>query len=654
MPSVVPEIAGTFAGNYRILRPLGQGGMGTVYVAEQLTTGALRALKLMRRELCTEDRLLRLFQQEARIGHRIRSDHVVQVLDAGVDEATGTPWMAMELLEGEDLDAHVGREGPLPGARAAEVLGQIGHALAAAHEIGVVHRDLKPPNIFLATSQREGAPLLVKLLDFGIAKVVAEGMRTGTLVGTPLWMAPEQLLGAAVAPATDVWAFGLLAFWMLTGRLYWARPDGSALNPIHEIARRVSLVAASARAGELGCAALLPSGFDPWFARCTAMSPDARFAEAGAACEAIRRILGMDPPPQAAGPTRIFPAAVRPKASEDAARASVQADTMDIDTAPDAPPGGGMPRPELVREVLQSLARQDCPGVALLAPLGFDAQRVVADVLDRLNRPHEPLLPVRLVPERQGTSEERFYERQLRDLRWGLPASWRAIVDGRAEASAMDRFELAIEDLLGGPALDERRTLVLVVDGLAQVSTPQLERWGYLMARLSSRGLKILVWGGQELHELRTRPASGGRFSAFHVLRGIPVGPLSAGEVRALLGDRCGGAALTVLHEETGGHPALVRELVERYPEEARTGDRVSIAVRLLASDHLARLRRTVAAEAEAQEVLRALAGALERPLPRGRRPAEDRLRWLGVLREAGATGWDWTAPVMQRFAAEG
>jgi len=144
------EPGSVFGGEYRIVRPLSAGGMGAVYVAEQQSTGKLRAVKLMHPALLADTRLRERFEQEARVGALIKSDHVVQVLGAGVDAATGVPWLSMELLEGEDLAAFLRRHGPVHPRELYEIFRQVGHALAAAHAVGVVHRDLKPENIFLA------------------------------------------------------------------------------------------------------------------------------------------------------------------------------------------------------------------------------------------------------------------------------------------------------------------------------------------------------------------------------------------------------------------------------------------------------------------------------------------------------------------------
>ncbi len=284
-----------FAGDYRVERLLARGGMGAVYVAQQLSTGRERALKLMHPLLAQDGGMRRRFEQEARIGSRIKSAHVVEVIAAGIDDESGMPWLAMELLEGEDLAAYVERRGPLPAAEVEQILAQACHALAAAHAVGVVHRDLKPENIFLSRAHQQGAPTIVKLLDLGIAKMVAEASARDTAaVGTPLWMAPEQT-GGTVGPQADVWAIGLLAFWMLSGRGYWrcSHQQDSEPSLMHVLREVVvdPLEPASVRAANFGGAARLPGGFDAWFARCVARDPAERFAHAGEAHESLARLL---------------------------------------------------------------------------------------------------------------------------------------------------------------------------------------------------------------------------------------------------------------------------------------------------------------------------------------------------------------------------
>jgi serine/threonine protein kinase len=144
-----------FADQFRVVRPLARGGMGAVYVVEQLATRRERALKLMHPTLVSDERSLERFGREAQVSARIESDHVVEVIAAGVDRASGTPWLCMELLRGEDLAARLAR-GPLAPAETREIVRQLGHALGAAHRAGIVHRDLKPENLFLAVSRREG------------------------------------------------------------------------------------------------------------------------------------------------------------------------------------------------------------------------------------------------------------------------------------------------------------------------------------------------------------------------------------------------------------------------------------------------------------------------------------------------------------------
>jgi eukaryotic-like serine/threonine-protein kinase len=278
-------------GDYRIVRLLNSGGMGAVYVAEQISTEQLRAVKVMHPQLARDERFRERFVQEARVGARIASAHVVQVIGAGVDPATAMPWLAMELLEGEDLGAVVRRRGPLPVTEVIEILRQICHALGTAHAAGIVHRDVKPENIFQTHVRSTTSPVTIKVLDFGIAKMVATATGQATAaVGTPLWMAPEQSdPRSIVSPASDVWALGLVAFWLVTGRVYWlaASEPGASMEALLREILFEPLASASQRAAQLGVGAPVPPGFDAWLAGCLVREPRARFPDATVAMDAI-------------------------------------------------------------------------------------------------------------------------------------------------------------------------------------------------------------------------------------------------------------------------------------------------------------------------------------------------------------------------------
>jgi eukaryotic-like serine/threonine-protein kinase len=291
---------GMLFGEFRIVRPLSAGGMGAVYVAEQASTGKLRALKLMHPQLCADARLRERFEQEARVGALVESDHVVQVIGAGVDAASGVPWLAMELLEGEDLSQRMRRSGLLPAKDVHEIFRQLCHALGAAHRAGVIHRDMKPQNVFLAKTHSATAPWSVKVLDFGIAKIAAEASTMATAsLGTPLWMAPEQTDARGhITPATDVWALGLIAFVMLTGRMYWRAandPMGTAMPVLLREILFEPIDPASVRATALGRAGCIVHPFDAWFARCLTREPSQRFQTAQEAFDALGPALFVDP-----------------------------------------------------------------------------------------------------------------------------------------------------------------------------------------------------------------------------------------------------------------------------------------------------------------------------------------------------------------------
>jgi serine/threonine protein kinase len=282
-----------FAGDFRVVRLLSQGGMGTVYVVEQLSTGKQRALKLMLMNLMADPALRKRFETEARVGALIDSEHVVDVVAAGVDE--GTPWLAMELLNGQTLERVVEERGAMPPAEIFAVFEQLCHALAAAHEAGIVHRDLKPENVFLARSRRAGVSFTVKVLDFGIAKIVAESKTTRTeSIGSPMWMAPEQADRARITPAADVWALGLLGFFMLTGRSFWRGADDNAT--VAQLLREIlfdPIPTASERAAEFGLRAP-PKTFDKWLGRCLSREVGERYPDAQAALDGLRPVLSRD------------------------------------------------------------------------------------------------------------------------------------------------------------------------------------------------------------------------------------------------------------------------------------------------------------------------------------------------------------------------
>jgi serine/threonine protein kinase/formylglycine-generating enzyme required for sulfatase activity len=285
-------------GDFEIVRVIGEGGMGCVYEARQKSTGALRAIKTMLPELARDADFQRRFAQEAQVVTKVESEHVVQVLSAGIDEEHGVPWIAMELLKGEDLGTRLARTAPLDYPIAREIFAQIGHAFEAAHSAGVVHRDLKPENVFVCDAKTSSRVVTVKILDFGIAKVLTSTITTSTgAMGSPLWMAPEQTVKTStITPAADIWAFGLMAFYALTGRYYWHAPNGIGGTPT-TLLREITLdpiESASARSKTLG-GAPLPPLFDEWFARCLERDPAARFADANAAVAPLLSLLAAAP-----------------------------------------------------------------------------------------------------------------------------------------------------------------------------------------------------------------------------------------------------------------------------------------------------------------------------------------------------------------------
>jgi len=283
-----------FAHDFEVERVVAEGGMGTVYAVFDHAAGEARAIKLLAPELVADEKSRRRFTQEAQVASAIESPHVPQVFRGGIDPVTATPYIVMELLTGVDLRERVERDGALPRPEARWILEQLCHALGAAHRAGVVPRDLKPSNVFL--QERTQGERTVKLLDFGVAKLIDahRTSATGTgAVGSPMWMAPEQTsAGGRIAASTDVWALGLLAFFVLSGEVFWE----SAKSPagITGLLREIHIdpvPRASERARSVAPGATLPDGFDDWFAACVHREHDARFTNATAAWAALRPML---------------------------------------------------------------------------------------------------------------------------------------------------------------------------------------------------------------------------------------------------------------------------------------------------------------------------------------------------------------------------
>lgn len=286
-------------GDYELVEPLRAGGMGAVYIVEQQSTGSRRALKVMHPSIASDAPSRERFRQEARAGSKIQSEHVVQVMGAGFDDRLGLPWLVMELLEGKDLSEELSERTRIPAGEVLTIFEQLCHAVGAAHRVGIVHRDLKPENVFLARSRRADSKLSVKVLDFGIAKVVAEAQASNTgAIGTPLYMAPEQTVaGETITAATDVWALGLIVFKLLTGTNFWktARSkEPSSMMMLREVAID-PIPPALQRARELEVDGYLPHGFDVFFARCLDRDATRRFQNANELFEGLSSILQGQP-----------------------------------------------------------------------------------------------------------------------------------------------------------------------------------------------------------------------------------------------------------------------------------------------------------------------------------------------------------------------
>jgi serine/threonine protein kinase len=274
------ETGRVYGGRYRVIAKLGSGNMGSVWRAEHLALHSEVAVKLMDLAIAQHPEARTRFYREAQAAAALRGPHVVQIFDFGVDH--GCPFIVMELLKGESLGSRLTRLGQLSYGDTARIITDVSSALTSAQELGIVHRDLKPDNIFLSA----GDPETAKIFDFGVAKGVGHPSlfetHAGTTVGTPCFMSPEQVEGRAdLDYRTDIWALGLIAFQCVTGREPF---DGLTLSELVNAICKDPLPVPSQSTP-------VPAGFDAWFARAAARSPQERFPSAAAAARELKAIL---------------------------------------------------------------------------------------------------------------------------------------------------------------------------------------------------------------------------------------------------------------------------------------------------------------------------------------------------------------------------
>jgi eukaryotic-like serine/threonine-protein kinase len=319
--------------NLRLLRCVAEGGMGSVWIAEHSGLGAEVAVKLLS-PLATEDlQTLERFRREAMAAARIKSPHIAQVFDNGVTD-DGRPYIVMELLEGEDLQHHIDRVGRLDPLQVVAIVRQICRALTRAHSVGIVHRDIKPGNIFL---QNIDGDLHVKVLDFGVAKLPVKKEHdvsiSGYIVGTPFYMSPQQLKSSKHVDAkSDLWSLAVVVYQALTGTFPF---PGRSLPELFVSVNSGKFSPPSAHNEDL------PPAVDGWFERAFRRDPLERFGSAREMALALEEaITGTSrlSEPQVESLKLYIPHVDRQYPADAPTLAEVPSPDLEAEHAEDAPP----------------------------------------------------------------------------------------------------------------------------------------------------------------------------------------------------------------------------------------------------------------------------------------------------------------------------
>ena len=303
------EVGTVINERYRIIGPLGEGGMGTVYEAEHTGVGRRVAVKVLLPEFAKNPEINGRFAREARAAAAIGHDNIIDVLDVGLHD--GLPYMVMELLKGESLASRLEREKNLSPEAASYVMAQVLSALGSAHAAGIIHRDLKPDNVFLTT--KAGVRDFVKLLDFGISKFKDDGTgpggssktQTGVLMGTPVYMSPEQALAKRdIDHRADLYSAGVMLYELVAGRVPFDAESQAEL--LMEIVYRPNGLKAASEFNPT-----LPPEFDRIVTRSIAKDRDERFQEAADFVAALSPWIGDAPLPVESTGAHTIPTAAK-------------------------------------------------------------------------------------------------------------------------------------------------------------------------------------------------------------------------------------------------------------------------------------------------------------------------------------------------------
>ena len=278
-----PPPGTVIGGKYRVERPLGSGGMGALVVATHIELHQEVAIKVLLPSIARSEESTARFLREGRAAARLTSPYAAKVFDTG-RLPSGEPYLVMELLSGCDLSVHMTNVGRVPLEQAAEWVRQAAHALGEAHKLNVIHRDVKPANLFLAETS---AGTIIKVLDFGVSKQVddreADLTNTASVLGTPRYMAPEQMRSARLADQRcDVWSLGVVLYELTTGESPFRGDSVTAL--CFDVMERTPIPPSHHNAE-------LPRALDAVIAQCLAKDPDERFPSMEALAESLRSFL---------------------------------------------------------------------------------------------------------------------------------------------------------------------------------------------------------------------------------------------------------------------------------------------------------------------------------------------------------------------------